>query len=84
VGLISRLSRPTYQLQLGHPRRSNALAIAARLGLSGDVIASAPTCSAARGDGEGQQVIRGWRSAAPQQEAAEDCPPPGGPHELLP
>jgi len=56
VALISRLSPPTYQPQWGIPGRSNALAIAARLWLSGDVIASLPTDSLRpRGDGEVNQ-----------------------------
>ncbi|MCT0201352.1 endonuclease MutS2 [Synechococcus sp. CS-602] len=74
VGFDLETLSPTYQLQWGIPGRSNALAIAARLGLSGDVIASATDLLAPRGDGEVNQVIRGLEDQRRrQQEAAEDA-----------
>ncbi|MFM2159004.1 MAG: hypothetical protein RLZZ124_1478, partial [Cyanobacteriota bacterium] len=50
---------PTYHLQWGIPGRSNALAIASRLGLDGGVLAEADALLAPRGEGEVNQVIAG-------------------------
>jgi len=66
---------PTYHLQWGIPGRSNALAIAARLGLDGRVLAAAAEQLSARGEGEGggvNLVIEGLeQQRRQQQEAAE-------------
>jgi DNA mismatch repair protein MutS2 len=66
---------PTYHLQWGIPGRSNALAIAARLGLDGRVVAAAADQLAAAGEGEGggvNRVIEGLEQQRhQQQEAAE-------------
>ncbi len=66
---------PTYHLLWGIPGRSNALAIAARLGLDGQVVAAAAEQLAAAGEGEGggmNRVIEGLeQQRRQQQEAAE-------------
>jgi len=66
---------PTYHLQWGIPGRSNALAIAARLGLDHRVVAAASEQLAAAGEGEGggvNRVIEGLeQQRRQQQEAAE-------------
>jgi len=66
---------PTYHLQWGIPGRSNALAIAARLGLDAAVLAAAAEQLAASGEGEGggvNRVIEGLeQQRRQQQEAAE-------------
>jgi len=66
---------PTYHLQWGIPGRSNALAIAARLGLDGSVVDAAAEQLAAAGEGEGggvNRVIEGLeQQRRQQQEAAE-------------
>ena len=65
---------PTYRLQWGIPGRSNALAIAARLGLDAAVLAQAQGLLAPRGEGEVNQVIAGLESQRQrQQEAAEEA-----------
>ncbi len=65
---------PTYHLQWGIPGRSNALAIATRLGLEPGVIRAATDLLAPRGDGELNQVIRGLEEQRRrQQEAAEEA-----------
>ena len=65
---------PTYRLQWGIPGRSNALAIASRLGLDGAVLQQAQGLLAPRGDGEVNQVIAGLESQRQrQQEAAEEA-----------
>ena len=66
---------PTYHLLWGIPGRSNALAIAARLGLDDTVLAAAADQLAAAGAGEAagvNQVIEGLeQQRRQQQEAAE-------------
>ncbi|MCP9917846.1 endonuclease MutS2 [Cyanobium sp. ATX 6F1] len=65
---------PTYHLQWGIPGRSNALAIASRLGLAPGVLERAQELLAPRGEGELNQVIQGLEAQRRrQQEAAEDA-----------
>jgi DNA mismatch repair protein MutS2 len=65
---------PTYRLQWGIPGRSNALAIASRLGLDGAVLEEAQQLLAPRGEGEVNQVIAGLENQRQrQQEAAEEA-----------
>ena len=65
---------PTYHLQWGIPGRSNALAIATRLGLDAAVLQEAQTLLAPRGEGELNQVIAGLENQRQrQQEAAEEA-----------
>ena len=65
---------PTYRLQWGIPGRSNALAIAKRLGLDGAVLEQAAAQLAPLGEGEVNQVIAGLEDQRQrQQEAAEEA-----------
>ncbi|MEY4354617.1 MAG: hypothetical protein RLZZ609_2858 [Cyanobacteriota bacterium] len=65
---------PTYHLQWGIPGRSNALAIAARLGLEPAVLQEAEVLLAPRGEGDVNAVIAGLESQRQrQQEAAEEA-----------
>ncbi len=65
---------PTYHLQWGIPGRSNALAIARRLGLDAAVLEQAALVLAPRGEGEVNQVIAGLEEQRQrQQEAAEEA-----------
>ena len=65
---------PTYRLQWGIPGRSNALAIASRLGLDTAVLEHAQGLLAPSGEGEVNQVIAGLESQRQrQQEAAEEA-----------
>jgi len=65
---------PTYHLQWGIPGRSNALAIANRLGLDGAVLQEAEALLAPRGEGQVNQVIAGLENQRQrQQEAAEEA-----------
>jgi DNA mismatch repair protein MutS2 len=65
---------PTYRLQWGIPGRSNALAIASRLGLDDAVLHQAQGLLAPSGEGEVNQVIAGLESQRQrQQEAAEEA-----------
>jgi DNA mismatch repair protein MutS2 len=65
---------PTYRLQWGIPGRSNALAIARRLGLAEAVLNRAELQLAPLGEGEVNQVIAGLEQQRQrQQEAAEDA-----------
>ncbi len=74
VAFDSDTLSPTYHLQWGIPGRSNALAIASRLGLDQAVIAEANGLLAPRGEGELNQVIRGLEDQRRrQQEAAEEA-----------
>jgi len=65
---------PTYRLQWGIPGRSNALAIARRLGLEEGVLQQAAAQLAPRGEGQVNQVIEGLEQQRQrQQEAAEEA-----------
>jgi DNA mismatch repair protein MutS2 len=65
---------PTYHLQWGIPGRSNALAIAARLGLEPAVLDEARTLLAPSGEGDVNAVIAGLEGQRQrQQEAAEEA-----------
>jgi DNA mismatch repair protein MutS2 len=65
---------PTYRLQWGIPGRSNALAIARRLGLEEPVLAQAAALLEPQGSGEVNQVIAGLEDQRQrQQEAAEEA-----------
>ena len=65
---------PTYRLQWGIPGRSNALAIARRLGLEEPVLERAAALLEPRGSGEVNQVIAGLEDQRQrQQEAAEEA-----------
>ena len=65
---------PTYKLQWGIPGRSNALAIAGRLGLREAVLHQAAAQLAPLGEGEVNQVIAGLEDQRQrQQEAAEEA-----------
>ncbi|MFZ0407565.1 MAG: endonuclease MutS2 [Cyanobium sp.] len=63
---------PTYRLQWGIPGRSNALAIASRLGLDPAVVSAAAAQLEPGGEGDVNRVIEGLeRQRHQQQEAAE-------------
>ena len=65
---------PTYRLQWGIPGRSNALAIARRLGLDEAVLQQAESQLAPLGEGDVNQVIAGLEAQRQrQQEAAEEA-----------
>ncbi len=65
---------PTYRLQWGIPGRSNALAIARRLGLEEGVLQRAAAQLAPRGEGQVNKVIAGLEEQRQrQQEAAEEA-----------
>ena len=65
---------PTYDLLWGIPGRSNALAIASRLGLDSDVLNQAQELLAPSAEGEVNSVIRGLEEQRQrQQSAAEDA-----------
>ena len=63
---------PTYELLWGIPGRSNALAIASRLGLDAQVLGGAKQLLAPAGDGEVNSVIRGLEEQRQRQQAAAE------------
>ncbi len=74
VGFNSETLEPTYHLQWGIPGRSNALAIARRLGLDETVIDNAQQLMQRNGIDSVNDVIEGLEEQRRrQQEAAEDA-----------
>jgi DNA mismatch repair protein MutS2 len=72
VAFDSESLSPTYRLQWGIPGRSNALAIASRLGLDSAVVREAERQLEPGGEGDLNRVIEGLeRQRQRQQEAAE-------------
>jgi DNA mismatch repair protein MutS2 len=63
---------PTYELLWGIPGRSNALAIASRLGLDDQVLEEASQLLAPAADGEVNSVIRGLEEQRQRQQAAAE------------
>ena len=63
---------PTYQLLWGIPGRSNALAIATRLGFDSGVIEQARQLLKPSGDGDVNAVIRGLEEQRQRQQAAAE------------
>ena len=72
VAFDSESLSPTYHLLWGIPGRSNALAIATRLGLDAGVIDQARSLLSPRGDGEANTVIRGLEEQRQRQQAAAE------------
>ncbi|EAQ68364.1 DNA mismatch repair protein/ MutS family [Synechococcus sp. RS9909] len=72
VAFDSDTLSPTYRLLWGIPGRSNALAIATRLGLDADVIAQAQELLAPRAEGDVNAVIRGLEDQRQRQQAAAE------------
>jgi DNA mismatch repair protein MutS2 len=74
VGFDAETLAPTYRLQWGIPGRSNALAIARRLGLCEPVLQEAEDQLAPLAQGDVNQVIAGLEDERQrQQEAAEEA-----------
>ena len=69
---------PTYRLLWGIPGRSNAIAIARRLGLQADVVADAASLMS-EGDQDAAELIEAMQA---QQEAQVRYPPTPLPHPL--
>ena len=63
---------PTYELLWGIPGRSNALAIATRLGMDTKVLDQARELLAPAGDGEVNTVLRGLEEQRQRQQAAAE------------
>ncbi len=73
VGFDSKTTRPTYDLQWGIPGRSNAIAIANRLGLENNIIDCAQQLFSSNGADNVNNVIQGLEQQRhKQQEAAEE------------
>jgi DNA mismatch repair protein MutS2 len=72
VAFDSDTLSPTYRLLWGIPGRSNALAIATRLGLDADVITQARELLAPRSEGDVNAVIRGLEDQRQRQQAAAE------------
>jgi Mismatch repair ATPase (MutS family) len=70
--LTATRCRPPNHLLWGIPGRSNALAIATRLGLDGSVIDEARALLSPAGDGEVNTVIRGLEEQRMRQQAAAE------------
>ncbi|WP_320663352.1 endonuclease MutS2 [Prochlorococcus sp. MIT 1223] len=74
VAFDSETTQPTYNLQWGIPGRSNALAIASRLGLDQLVIDNAQKLIGSKGINDVNEVIKGLeKERERQQVAAEDA-----------
>ncbi len=72
VAFDSDTLSPTYQLLWGIPGRSNALAIATRLGFDSGVIDQARQLLKPSGDGDVNAVIRGLEEQRQRQQAAAE------------
>lgn len=72
VAFDSETLSPTYHLLWGIPGRSNALAIATRLGLETGVIDQARSLLSPGGEGEANTVIRGLEEQRQRQQAAAE------------
>ncbi len=72
VAFDSESLSPTYHLLWGIPGRSNALAIATRLGLEMGVIEQARSLLSPGGEGEANTVIRGLEEQRQRQQAAAE------------
>lgn len=72
VAFDSDTLSPTYALLWGIPGRSNALAIATRLGLDAQVLDRARALLAPGGDGDVNTVIRGLEEQRQRQQAAAE------------
>jgi DNA mismatch repair protein MutS2 len=64
---------PTYRLQWGIPGRSNALAIASRLGLDAGVLQAAAAQLEPGGEGDVNRVIEGLEAQRQQQQEAAEA-----------
>ncbi len=74
VAFDSETMKPTFHLQWGIPGKSNALAIARRLGLDVEIISQAKRLVAPKGIDDVNQIIKGLEEQKlRQQKAAEDA-----------